>query len=77
MRRLTVNENPFLARIERQGELKNAHKYIIDVLDARFGEVPEAVQVRVRSIPDQDRLRRILRRAVQSDSISTFLERMD
>jgi hypothetical protein len=72
-----VNENPFLARIERQGALKAAHSSIIDVLDARFGEVFEDVQVRVRSIPDQDRLRRILRRAAQSDSISTFLERME
>jgi hypothetical protein len=76
-RRLTVNENPFLARIERQGARTTAQNDIIDVLEARFGEVPEDIQSRVRSIPEQDRLRRLLRRAAQSDSISTFLEKME
>jgi hypothetical protein len=76
-RRLTVNENPFLARIERQGACAKAQSDIIDVLEERLGDVPEDVRVRVRSIPDEERLRKLLRSAARSDSFSAFLERMD
>jgi hypothetical protein len=76
-RRLTVNENPFLARIERQGELKAAHKFILGALEDRFGAVPEELQLRVRRITEEERLNTLHRDAVLSDNLQAFTEKMD
>jgi hypothetical protein len=76
-RRLTVNENPFLARIERQGELKNAHEFVLGFLEDRFGAVPEELQQRVRRITELDRLRVLRRNAARCDSLQAFADTMD
>jgi hypothetical protein len=77
MRRLTVNENPFLAGIERQGELKAAHKFILGALEDRFGAVPEELQQRVRRITEEERLWTLHRNAVLSASLEAFLGEID
>ena len=76
-RRLTVNENPFLARIERQGELKGAHKLILGTLEDKFGVVPEEVRHLVQRITEDERLRSLLRNAFLSESLQAFAETMD
>jgi hypothetical protein len=77
MRRLTVSENPFLAGIERQGELRGKHEFILEMLEDKFGAVPEELQQRVRRVNEADRLRTLRRNAVQSDSLQAFVEKMD
>ena len=72
-----MNENPFLARIERQGELKNAHKYILGALEGRFGAVPEDLRLRVQRITEEDRLFTLLQNAVLSESLQAFAEMID
>jgi hypothetical protein len=77
MRRLTVTDNPFLAGIEHQGELKASHKFIIEALEENFGAVPEEVQRLVRRITDEARLRILGRKAVRSASLEAFLSEID
>ena len=77
MRRLTVTDNPFLAGIERQGELKAAHVFVLGAFEDRFGTVPEELKQRVRRVTEEERLRTLRRNAVLSDSLQAFAETMD
>jgi hypothetical protein len=75
-RRLTVNDNPFLAGIERQGELRGKHEFILEMLEDKFGAVPEELQQRVRRVNEVDRLRTLRRNATLSDSLQSFVEKL-
>jgi hypothetical protein len=72
-----VSENPFLARIERQGELKGVRETVLGLLEDRFGSVPEELQDRVRRITEMDCLRVLRRNAGRSASLQTFADTMD
>ena len=72
-----MNDNPFLAGIERQGELRGMHKVIFEMLEDRFGTVPDELQQRVRRVDEVDRLRTLRRNATLSDSLQAFVEKMD
>ena len=49
---------------------------ILDVLDERFGTVPEQVRARIQAVTDEESLRTILRRAVRSESLGEFIATM-
>ena len=72
-----MSDNWFLAKIERQGEIQNAHEFILSALEENFRIVPEEIRARVRSITDVERLRTLGRTAVRSDNLQAFLDQMD
>ena len=74
MRRLTVTDNPFLAGIERQCELRTTQRHIFKALEQKFGDVPEGIKARVTSITDTDRLDTMFDKALRCESLQAFAE---
>ncbi len=56
----------------QEATLETMHEAILDVLDARFGPVPEAVRQRVHALDDEPALKDLLRRAVRVTSLEEF-----
>jgi predicted transposase YdaD len=55
-----------------KGILQTAREAIIDVLDTRFGQVPDSVRERVNSLCSEPTLKNLLRRAVRTPSLEEF-----
>jgi hypothetical protein len=55
-----------------KGILQTAREAILDVLDTRFGQVPESVRERINALGSEPTLKSLLRRAVQASSLEEF-----
>ena len=55
-----------------KGILQNAREAILDVLDTRFGEVPDAVREQVNALCSEPTLKDLLRRAARVPSLDEF-----
>ena len=55
-----------------KGILQNAREAILDVLDTRFGEVPDAVRERVNALCSEPTLKELHRRAILIPSLAEF-----
>ena len=56
----------------QKGLLQNAREAILDVLDTRFGEVPDAVREQVNALCSEPTLKDLLRRAARVPSLDEF-----
>jgi hypothetical protein len=61
-------ESPLLQELFAE----QAHRYILDVLDVRFGTTPPEVQALVRGVQDEDKLAELHRVAVRCASLDDF-----
>jgi hypothetical protein len=59
---------------ERNGELNNIRKVIIEVLEERFGIVPGKMIDEVRAIPRCELLDSLFRQAIRCSDMSSFKE---
>ena len=55
-----------------KGILQNAREAILDVLDTRFGQVPDSVRERVNALDSERTLKALLRRAARASSLEEF-----
>ena len=55
-----------------KGIVQTAREAILDVLDSRFGEVPDSVRERINTLDDDRTLRDLLRRAARVPSLAEF-----
>jgi hypothetical protein len=55
-----------------KGILQTGREAIIDVLDTRFGHVPDAVRERIYTLDDDRTLKDLLRRAARVPSLAEF-----
>jgi hypothetical protein len=55
-----------------KGIVQTAREAILDVLDSRFGEVPDSVRERINALDDDRTLRDLLRRAARVPSLDEF-----
>ena len=72
MPHITLFEELALKEGRQEGILENAREAIIDVLDTRFGEVPDAVREQVNALCSEPTLKDLLRRAVRASSLDEF-----
>ena len=49
---------------------------VLDILDARFQDVPYAVREKIQEIAPEARLRKLLRQAVSAGSLEAFAEQL-
>jgi hypothetical protein len=56
----------------QEGLLQNAREAILDVLDTRFGHVPDAVREQVNALCSEPTLKDLLRRAARVPSLDEF-----
>ena len=56
----------------QKGLLQNAREAILDVLDTRFGEVPDSVREQVNALCSEPILKELLRRAARASSLAEF-----
>lgn len=55
-----------------EGILKGGQDDVIEVLEVRFGTVPEGLVEAVRGVSDDDHLRRLHRAAIQTGGLEEF-----
>ena len=55
-----------------KGIVQNARESILDVLDTRFGQVPESVRERINAIGSEPTLKNLLRQAARASSLEEF-----
>ena len=56
----------------QEGLVQNAREAILDVLDTRFGEVPDSVREQVNALCSEPTLKELLRRAARASSLDEF-----
>lgn len=59
---------------EARGESKGVRLALLDLLEIRFGVLPDAISSAVSSITDTQKLRNLTRSALQTASLEAFLE---
>lgn len=72
------NQMPFVSFFEEyaaelaaeQGVVQEARRSLLTVLEARFGEIPEALRDRLSALNDTNRLRQLLQQAAVSASLA-------
>jgi hypothetical protein len=55
-----------------KGILQTAREAILDVLDTRFGQVPDSIRDRINSLGSEPTLKTLLRRAARASSLEEF-----
>jgi flagellar biosynthesis/type III secretory pathway protein FliH len=56
----------------QEGIVQTAREAILDVLDTRFGQVPDSVRERVNAIGSEPTLKNLLRQAARASSLEEF-----
>ncbi len=64
---MTIAES-LIAEGEGRGELRNARRSLCDVLEERFGEVPEPLKQQIECMTDAERLRAALKQSLRIKS---------
>jgi flagellar biosynthesis/type III secretory pathway protein FliH len=64
-------ERGLLEGLEK-GIVQTAREAILDVLDSRFGEVPDSVRERINVLCSEPTLKDLLRRAARASSLDEF-----
>jgi hypothetical protein len=79
---------PYVTSIERlgirkgleqgleQGRLANARESVLDALEVRFGQVPDAMKKRILSVSDPADCRLLLQAAIKAASVEAFEQRL-
>lgn len=76
MKKSEVKEVAYLTPFERiameKGMLRKARESVQDVLEEKFGMVPENIQQKLQEIPDNEILRNLHRQAIKASSLEEF-----
>jgi hypothetical protein len=72
MPHITLFEELALKEGLEKGILQNAREAILDVLDTRFGEVPDSIRDRINALGSEPTLKTLLRRAARASSLEEF-----
>ena len=75
-----VNRMPYVTSVERigmerglqQGLQQGAQQTLLEILDERFGELPDTVSDAIHQIQDLAQLRLLHRQAIRSESLEEF-----
>ena len=75
-----VNRMPYVTSVERigmerglqQGAQQGAQQTLLEILDERFGELPDTVSAAIHQIQDLAQLRLLHRQAIRSESLEEF-----
>jgi predicted transposase YdaD len=57
-----------------EGTLAASRQSILEALDLRFGPIPDGLRDSIGTIADPEKLRALLRAAIVSDSLESFVE---
>jgi hypothetical protein len=72
---------PLLSNMEERGlakgQLKNAHEWLIQALEFRFGTISSELVNKINSLSDMDTLNTLFQKAITSDSLEQFLSEVD
>ena len=71
---------PYVTSVERigrqrgreEGILENAREAVMDILEVRFEQVPKFLENQIQEIEDPNRLKSLLRQAIQVASLEEF-----
>ncbi|HUF64231.1 MAG TPA: hypothetical protein VMN36_19295 [Verrucomicrobiales bacterium] len=63
-------------RSRQEGRQEGRQEYILEVLTIRFGRIPEGLKQAVHGIEDDAMLQKLLRTAIQCQSLEAFTEEL-
>ncbi len=66
------NRMPYITGFERDGMVKTAREYILEVLETRFNTVPEELSQSLEDIKDSSILKHLHRQAITAVSLEAF-----
>jgi hypothetical protein len=72
MPHITLFEELALKEGLEKGIVQNAREAILDVLDTRFGQVPDSLRERVNALCSEPTLKNLLRQAARASSLDEF-----
>jgi hypothetical protein len=70
-------ESPVLIELLNERERDVLHRVILQILEARFGAVPEALAAQVRAVQSPDRINDLPRQAAICDNLDAFRVRLN
>jgi predicted transposase YdaD len=56
------------------GRMEERRQSVLEALDLRFGPIPDGLRDSIGTIADPEKLRALLRAAIVSDSLESFVE---
>jgi hypothetical protein len=69
-------ESPLIQELMSEVVAKERHKYIVGVLEERFGSVPQDILTALGAIQDAERLDQLNRWAVRCPDLEAFRQRL-
>jgi hypothetical protein len=69
-------ESPLIQELRQEFMAEQRHKDIVDVLEERFGSVPQDIITALGAIQDAERLGQLLRWAVRCPDLEAFRQRL-
>ena len=76
MKMLLPGERAGLRKGRQEGRQETLRQGILDILEVRFGAVPEGVRQKIHPLGDEIRLKKLQRSAVLSKSIGRFAKEL-
>jgi hypothetical protein len=70
------NNMPYITSVERIGMEKGRREALVDILEARFGELPKTVLRRIAELSDLEKFRELSRLAATVEDLKGFEEQL-
>ena len=67
-----LTENPLLRELFTEKYMETLRSDILDVLEARLGDIPQSLSAQIRAIQDEKGLKKLLRFAATCSSLETL-----
>ena len=74
--RQAMIESPLIQELMQEVVAERGHKYIVGVLEERFGSVPQDIITALGTIQEDERLGQLLRWAVRCPDLEAFRQRL-
>jgi len=65
------------ARGEAKGEVKGRRDMLFDLLEAKFGKIPDEICNRLSTLKEQEDIKQAMRKAINSESLEEFLSKLE
>jgi len=65
------------ARGETRGELKGKLEMLLDLVEARFGQVPDELKNRLKALKDHEQIKKAMRKAVSAETIEEYMAKLE
>ncbi|OPY56819.1 MAG: hypothetical protein A4E55_01935 [Pelotomaculum sp. PtaU1.Bin035] len=62
---------------ETKGEIKGRLGMLFDLIETKFGRVPDDLQIRLTSIKEQETIKQVMRKAMSAETLEEFIAKLE